>query len=160
MYINGGVGAGVASWGCARLRLAMMSCRQMRTCPVRRADTRSYVPVSPRVLDTPVRNYLLWFGIVNYVAIDAVKSLLQMAIFLEGASSAVARGVVGALVAENFAINENLSCGCSQCRCSWAVCNHQCDVDVWSMVLAELAEGGTSEYHVYHLPPVNRCCVL
>ena len=44
--------------------------------------------------------------------------------------------------------------------CSWAECNHQCDVDVSSMVLAESAEAEINEYRVYHLPPGNRCCVL
>ena len=42
----------------------------------------------------------------NYVAIDAVESLLQMAILLEVANTAVVRIVVGYLVVENFAMNE------------------------------------------------------
>ena len=100
------------SWRCRRLRLAMMSCRHIRICPVRRADTRSYVPFSPRVLDTEVRKYLVWFSGVNDVAIDEVESLLQVAISREVASTAVVRRVVGYLVAERFAIIENLSCKC------------------------------------------------
>ena len=70
---------------------------------------------------------------------------------LEVAGTAVVRLIVRALVADDISMNKNYSCKCSQyrCCCCWLLVDGgegvagryatiNCDVDVLSMVLAEL----------------------